>query len=460
MNKRSKILVSLMILALLAGTALAVPLASTYPAAFWIKGKLLQTGGLPADVSGYKVVFYTTSMLNNAPLAAHYAYALSDSSGNFFINAFDDPEINLQTTPSVYIGVVQNSGSGYGVSEGVLAMSTTDLSNGYKNINLTLVAGQGIPDPGGPTPSPPPPTPTPVNDNGQIQKTWIERLSNGDVKLHWVIADTTVTAVDIWQLTTPTRESYKEINRTGLAWAKAYSNVSANEQAISNILNNGSNYYFRVVPTGVSAPFGSTTAGVPYNSISVGKIDVEVFPGLNLFTMPLIMTSAVSTDPNHIDTRLSQAVNGQLVDGEDFYSWTGSTLSLSDNSGGTWSQPNATVGDGLGYWVNAKTQKFVSLTGLVPNAPFQDNLTAGLNLIGYPLPLNNVGIGQIGFNAVSGDDFYWWDDTGKTLKIISLSGTTWPTDPNLILIIGKGNWYNSVGVKARSIPNPVGIYQQ
>ena len=299
-----------------------------------------------------------------------------------------------------------------------------------------------------------------VGDNGQIQQTWIERGENG-VVIHWVYADPNVTAVDIWQLATPFQEGYKEYDRPNMAWTKITTvNQPTNSYSVPGVLADGQNYYFRAIPQGATPLFGQTAEGIPYNAITVGKIDLELNAGLNLLTMPLILTSADSSDPSHIDTRLETAMEGQLVSGDDFYSWNGTALVLSSRSGNEWSRPDDPVNIGNGFWINTVNGRNISLVGIVPYTDFQDQITAGLNLIGFPYPVTALDISTIGFETGSGDDFYYWSAEETALKLISNSAG-WPTDnANLKLMIGKGNWYNTTTPKTRTMQNPASLYQE
>jgi len=153
MSKYLKFLL-LVIAALFTFTSLAVAEQQTppYPAAFWINGTLGPGPSGLVDLSGFKVVFYNSQ---DNSYALGYALALTDASGNYRINALADLRLLPLAAATYHIGVVNNGG--YGVNEKEIIITADDLTNGYKNMNLILATGEGIPDPetpprrGGPT---------------------------------------------------------------------------------------------------------------------------------------------------------------------------------------------------------------------------------------------------------------------------------------------------------------------
>lgn len=297
----------------------------------------------------------------------------------------------------------------------------------------------------------------PGNDNGLIFHTWIEKAGN-NVVLHWEYSDPNIASVDIWRLRTSINDSYRTYNIDGATWTKVADNVQMFSDAVMADIDH--NYYYRAIPAGSAQNAGEifgTFNNRLLNAQTVGKISVKIDLGYNLISIPLILTSAQAEDAVwHQDPRLQTALEGQSDSGDDFYAWEGNSLALSSRSGGLWLKRGAitdqTIDIGKGFWLNSRRAKTLSFVGIVPYTDYSDKIAAGLNLIGYPMPVTDVKITGDGFNTKSGDDFYYWDKTEKRLVLISNSNG-WPNNSNLKSKIGVGNWYNLVDARDRSFIN-------
>ena len=139
MSKIKKRLIFILLSAILVAPAAFAAQQSPppYPAQYWVIGTLKVDPADPAPtLKDYKVVLYS---VDQKPSDA-FAYSVSDPSGNFFINAFDDLKLDPKPS-SYYIGVVKKDD--FGVKQ-----STVQLSDqGYTVQDLTLKRGEGITDP-------------------------------------------------------------------------------------------------------------------------------------------------------------------------------------------------------------------------------------------------------------------------------------------------------------------------
>jgi hypothetical protein len=159
-----------------------------------------------------------------------------------------------------------------------------------------------------------------------------------------------------------------------------------------------------------------------YSLNAVGYINVTLYPGFNMITVPL-MTSPDNT----VGTVLNNA-SGSLT-GCHVYFWSpssgysedtaknvGSGFTDTTNVNG-WSFNGTNVaGPGVGFWFQNNFSSNLTLTfvGTVPSGPITNTLVPGFNLVGSAVPMS----GDIASNTISaltnyniGDDVYTYTTT-------------------------------------------------
>jgi len=405
---------------ILGGFAIAAPIPSVYPAGFWINGKLIQ-GNAPT-VEGYKVAFYNTT---GTP-SKNFAKCISDSDGNFRINAMADLGLTPLQVAQYYIGVVQEGG--YGVSEGdnLVTFNVANLSDGYYNIDLKLLPGHGIPDPDDP------------GDIGLIRQTEIKREAdqpNKGIILSWIYDPNLPPGqkADIWRL--------MGINRP-------YSSVDVWEQGATNVdspwtdnfttpmkVADGNNAYYRVVPTGTAQ---AKIFDVANNARTVGKVDVSFPKGYTLFSSPLW------TDDMTIKTVIGGQLDKVAVGGDQIFDYN---ANLTTNDNGNWVGSAISFEKCRGYYLRIlNTAKTLTFVGKVDLAPVTIDLDKGYNMIGCPYPtLKEVSATFIGsFQGAGGGTGDQVFDKAANLKTCTTGG--W-VGADYKFGIGDGFWYRNLDSK-------------
>ncbi|MBU1027211.1 MAG: hypothetical protein KKA31_05710, partial [Candidatus Margulisbacteria bacterium] len=195
-----------------------------YPTAFWIYGELVTGQEYPpaGPKNDYKVVFYGVS---NVP-SLEFAFDMSDNAGNFIINAHDDLRLlPLNEDQEYYIGVVAKDidGQSYGANQRGVTLTADDLVAGYKNVDVNLRQGEGIPDPEG------------IEEVVPIElgTFWIDRVGDGvgdDIKIGWdpeIYSDPTIYAM----IGNGTGQFQNTIGDN--VWTEIYSNSKLNSANIA-----------------------------------------------------------------------------------------------------------------------------------------------------------------------------------------------------------------------------------
>ena len=270
----------------------------------------------------------------------------------------------------------------------------------------------------------------PVSDAGLIRNTWIERLPDGTIRLHWEYTPGIISA-DIWRLSGDGQAFTSDTGDwPGAAIGAGVGATQFDDPTIRAM--DGDNAYYRVVPAGTALAdiFGSDPAsGTPYNERTVGKIDVSLAANeLQLVSMPMYSVPA------------SEALGGQIPAGQE--------VTLYPQSGGGLDalpfRAGALAGDfdilpNRGFWIqndaNARTITFV---GRFINVETRD--IANLDLTGNPLPLS---IESAVLGGGDGDLIY--PQSGGGLNVIGYSGG-WVSP--FTIGIGEGFWYQTTGTRS------------
>jgi hypothetical protein len=216
-----------------------------------------------------------------------------------------------------------------------------------------------------------------------------------------------------------------------------------------------------------------------YSLNAVGYINVTLYPGFNMVSVPLL-----TSPDNTIGTVLNNASGALNGDNVYFYSpATGlytedSAVAVGGGRGQTtnvdgWSSGGTQVASpGVGFWFQNRgsTNITVTFVGTVPSGPITNTLVAGFNMVGSVVPMS----GDVVSNTISaftnynvGDDVYTYDPTQPPATAYTeySSGTgrgggngylgQWalPGDP-IIPNVAQGFWYNNrVGTPVNWVEN-------
>lgn len=276
-------------------------------------------------------------------------------------------------------------------------------------------------------------------DTGKVRKTWIERMTNGNVILHW-------------DYDTPAGYTIHIYAKDGGPFSTNPDDYSVNlgsevAGVTSKIITDADVpvRYYRVVTTSDPALRMADSE----NSITAVKYTWELAKGLNLVGVPFYPTTPLgAVDNNHIDPNVANVAGTQLPNGSSIYSWNMAdfnpanwSLSKATYNEG-WGTPPFTIELGRGLWVyrpltDTETTRTLRVVGVVKNTGFGSQIRESLNLIESPYPVNYV-IDTFGLGAypVAGDSIYKWN--GTSLAKVSYTDAGWSTEP---IEVSKGYWY-------------------
>jgi len=203
-----------------------------------------------------------------------------------------------------------------------------------------------------------------------------------------------------------------------------------------------------------------------YSLNAVGYINVTLYAGFNMISVPLL-----ASPDNTLNTLLPNTTGAHTGDVVWFYSPSGGYTSDSGVPTGTgrgatpsgWANGGTeTLMPGVGAWYQNNSGGTITATfvGSVPTGPMTNALSSGFNLVGSVVPMS----GDLITNSLSsltnyaiGDDFYTFDPTaGPTGSYTEFSvvpstgrgaGTGYnnnfsPGDP-IVANVGEGFWYDN-----------------
>jgi len=114
---------------------------------------------------------------------------------------------------------------------------------------------------------------------------------------------------------------------------------------------------------------------------------------------------------------------------------------------GSWSDPQLDIGNSVGYWVNLPSGTYTNIVSgdVVSDASITNVIASGLQLMAYPYPVD-VTVATAGFTPAANDILsVYVNGTGYVQSVYNvnfLGQGSW-SDPNLVIGIGQGFWYNS-----------------
>jgi len=324
--------------------------------------------------------------------------------------------------------------------------SSASFGLGIGGVYGTLAPGGGVRGEG---------VPGGVVDTGRIRGTWIERTGTG-VTLHWGFDSLGATDVKIYYR----RGAYS-------ATATDYGNDLTSAGALpgtttsaphNGILNDGNNYFYRVVPAIASR---SDIMNLAHNSITVAKMDFNTTTGYNVFNLSL------SQYPD--DYSIQKVIGDQLT-----YTRTSGTSILPGDEilsygtrevrflSATYSAPGSWAGDQIKLYLlkdfvirireGNTSPRNVSIVGRLPNAPYSYRVFEGYNGFGLSLADKTIidagfvgdsigsGVPFSGTITVLGDEIYRY--VRPSFLSVIYSSLTWGPAPSLFnLEANKGYYY-------------------
>ncbi len=119
-----------------------------------------------------------------------------------------------------------------------------------------------------------------------------------------------------------------------------------------------------------------------------------------------------------------------------------------------------TLGNGDGYWIDVAAATEAVLSGEVPaEGSITNILSAGVNLISYPYPVERTVIGME-FDPVEGDEIFMWTGAGYETALygeifVPQQGFVVKWDNETLSVdVGQGFWYDSVATQTWVVNKP------
>jgi hypothetical protein len=220
-----------------------------------------------------------------------------------------------------------------------------------------------------------------------------------------------------------------------------------------------------------------------YSLNAVGYINVVLYPGFNMVSVPLI-----TSPDNTIGTVLNNGTNAPVsLTGDNVYFYSPATGLYTEDTAanvGTlrgettnangWSAGGTLLASpGVGFWFQNRGTSPITNTfvGTVPSGPITNTLVSGFNLVGSVVPVS----GDIVSNTISaftnyniGDDIYTFDPTQlpanqyTEYSIVPSTGRgsgvgynhNWLPGDAIVPNVGEGFWYeNKVGTTVEWVEN-------
>jgi len=175
----------------------------------------------------------------------------------------------------------------------------------------------------------------------------------------------------------------------------------------------------------------------------VGYNKSEINTGLQLLSTGLDDGSntvlSVFGDSLPANTIVSAYVNGS--------GYMQSIYSVNFLGAGSWSNPDLSIGNSVGYWVNLPSGTYTNIVSgdVVSDASITNVIASGLQLMAYPYPVE-VTVANAGFTPAANDIVsVYVNGSGYMQSIYSINflGVGSWSNPDLVIGVGKGFWYNS-----------------
>jgi hypothetical protein len=219
-----------------------------------------------------------------------------------------------------------------------------------------------------------------------------------------------------------------------------------------------------------------------YSLNAVGYINVTVYPGFNIVTVPLMTSpdNTIGTVLNNAGGALTGSTVyfyspsvGYTTGGTDTAKTVGVGFADTTNANGWASGGTNVASPGVGFWFQNKNTTNITLTfvGTVPTGPITNTLVSGFNLVGSVVPTS----GDLVTNTISsltnyniGDEIYTYNPTLPAASQYDIFVSTssafndghgyngnWTVNGDPIVPnVGQGFWYqNKIGTTVNWVEN-------
>lgn len=176
---------------------------------------------------------------------------------------------------------------------------------------------------------------------------------------------------------------------------------------------------------------GAATATAQVYSVNaVGYVNTALKPGFNLIANPLDAGA---------DNTVSKLLAG-VPDGTVVYTYTpGTGYSVNTLDLGEWTNPNATLVPGQGFFVRTPSAATITFVGEVKQGNLSTPLSAGFNLVSSQVPQAGKISTDLGLSVADGDIVYKFNADTQGYQIFTFDLGEWdPSEPTLA--VGEGCW--------------------
>ena len=179
-----------------------------------------------------------------------------------------------------------------------------------------------------------------------------------------------------------------------------------------------------------SAAGAATALAQVYSVNAVGYVNTALKPGFNLIANPLDAGA---------DNTVSKLLAG-VPDGTIVYTFApGSGFSVNTLDLGEWSDPNATLVPGQGFFVRTPSAVTVTFVGEVKQGNLSTPLAQGFNLVASQVPQAGKISTDLGLSLADGELVYKFNADTQGYQIFTFDIGVWdPSEPELA--VGEGVW--------------------
>lgn len=180
----------------------------------------------------------------------------------------------------------------------------------------------------------------------------------------------------------------------------------------------------------LSAAATATAKAQVYSVNAVGYVNTALKPGFNLIANPLDAGAG-----NVVSNLLAGVPDGTAV----FTFTPGSGFSINTLDLGEWTDPNATLVPGQGFFVRTPSAVTVTFVGEVKQGNLSTPLAQGFNLVASQVPQAGKISTDLGLSVSDGDIVYKFDADTQGYLISTFDLGEWdPSEPTFA--VGEGCW--------------------
>lgn len=187
-----------------------------------------------------------------------------------------------------------------------------------------------------------------------------------------------------------------------------------------------------------SAAGAATALAQVYSVNAVGYVNTALKPGFNLIANPLDAGA-----DNTVSKLLAGVPDGTIV----FTFAPGSGFSINTFDLGEWSDPNATLVPGQGFFVRTPPDSNVTVTfvGEVKQGDLQTPLAEGFNLVASQVPQAGKISTDLGLILADGEQVFRFNADTQGYQVFTFDIGEWdPAEPELA--VGEGVWVRKAAV--------------